>query len=418
MDPDLRKHIIALLELGIKHSERAGLTETRLSEVERNQNLSRSTMREAIKHLGAIGAVRIIGDSPERPYGIIQAFVTDAGKLYHNQLIQESRQSVEKSAPIEIRESLQAFKTDHPDPTKVGFIMMKFKETPAHDKILKTIKDTLTNCGLVGIRSDDHEYHDDLLHNVETYMHGCGFGIAVFDRIEEEEFSPNVSLEVGYMMALGKDICLLKDKNLQTLHADLLGKLYKPFDPQNTERTIPNQLLKWLSDKGLGTPPKGRPSSTEPQEPEVLICYVPEDLEYVNALEGKLLVEGHASTGGFLLSSLAEDDSSDHPQIYDISYYSSLAANSDVAVLLVSRNFLEHWTKQGLEALVSKNILYKDFFKSFIAIWLGVTVQDVQSYSPYLANRYLTDRERSISSDAGIDQVFNDIMRLARAHQT
>jgi hypothetical protein len=47
-------------------------------------------MREAIKHLGAIGAVRIIGDSPERPYGIIQAFVTDAGKMYYHQLVEES----------------------------------------------------------------------------------------------------------------------------------------------------------------------------------------------------------------------------------------------------------------------------------------------------------------------------------------
>jgi hypothetical protein len=148
------------------------------------------------------------------------------------------------------------------------------------------------------------------------------------------------------------------------------------------------------------------------------MCSVSEDDEYVGALQGKLCVEGHASTSGFPLSQLVEDDSSDHPQRYGISYYSFYVPLSDVALLLVSKNFLEHWTKHGLETLVSKNILYKDFFESFIPIWLGVTVQDVQSYSPYLANRYLTDRERSTLSDAGIDQVFNHIMRLARAHQT
>jgi hypothetical protein len=321
-------------------------------------------------------------------------------------------------APTEIQESLELFKKDHPDPSKVGFIMMKFKQTQAHNRILETTKNTLGTYGLVGVRSDDHEYHKDLFYNIQTYMHGCGFGIAVFDRIEEEGFSANVSLEVGYMMGIGKVICLLKDKNLETLHADLLGKLYKPFDPLDPEKTIPSQLLKWLFDKGLGRPPKRRRRSTEPHEPDVLMCSVSEDDEYVGALQGKLCVEGHASTSGFPLSQLVEDDSSDHPQRYGISYYSFYVPLSDVALLLVSKNFLEHWTKHGLETLVSKNILYKDFFESFIPIWLGVTVQDVQSYSPYLANRYLTDRERSTLSDAGIDQVFNHIMRLARAHQT
>jgi len=151
----------------------------------------------------------------------------------------------------EIQESLKNFRQDHSDPDKVGFIMMKFKRTTAHTKIEKAIKETLRSYGLDGVRSDDKQYHDDLLYNVLTYVHGCAFGVAVFERIEEEEFSPNVSLEVGYVMALGKDLCLLKDKNLETLHADLLGKLYKEFDPQDPEGTIPDKLSKWLSDKGI-----------------------------------------------------------------------------------------------------------------------------------------------------------------------
>ena len=80
---------------------------------------------------------------------------------------------------------------------------------------------------------------------------GCGFGVAVFERIEAEQFNPNVSLEVGYMRALSKEVCLLKDKTLTTLQTDLLGKLYRQFDPQDPERTIPNELSRWLSDKGI-----------------------------------------------------------------------------------------------------------------------------------------------------------------------
>ncbi|MGA2238114.1 MAG: polyprenyl diphosphate synthase [Candidatus Bathyarchaeia archaeon] len=251
MEADFRKHLLAILELGIKYSEDAGLTQTRLSELEHRLGLSRNTMREAIKYLGERGLARIVAEDSRLPYGITQAFVTDTGKLYYHELLDESGEKVEKTGPVEIQDSIKLFKKDHPDATRVGFIMMKFKHTFAHDIILKSVKDTLGEHGLEGVRSDDHEYHKDLFYNVETYMHGCGFGIAIYDRIEEEEFSPNVSLEVGYMMALGKHVCLLKDKNLQTLHADLLGKLYKSFDPQDPEKTIPDELSKWLYDKKI-----------------------------------------------------------------------------------------------------------------------------------------------------------------------
>lgn len=153
--------------------------------------------------------------------------------------------------PIEIQESLAHFEHDYPDPTKVGFIMMQFGETKAHDEIEKAIRSALDSHGLIGVKANDKQYHDDLLPNVLTYLYGCGFGIAVFERIEAEKFNPNVSLEVGYMFALRKPVCLLKDTTLKTLHTDLVGKLYKAFDPQDPVKTIPSQISQWLSDKGI-----------------------------------------------------------------------------------------------------------------------------------------------------------------------
>ncbi len=82
-------------------------------------------------------------------------------------------------------------------------------------------------------------------------MHGCGFGIAVFERIEKDVFNPNVSLEVGYMLGLKKPVLLLKDQTLPALQTDLAGKLYRPFDPQHPAKTIALQLEQWLEDKGL-----------------------------------------------------------------------------------------------------------------------------------------------------------------------
>lgn len=153
--------------------------------------------------------------------------------------------------PAEIRDSLGRFRQDHPDPARVAFIMMQFGETPAHNKITSAIKEALAARGIEGVRADDKRYNDDLFPNVLTYMHGCGLGVAVFERFEADETNPNVALEVGYMFAMRKPVCLLKDQTLRTLQADLVGRLYDPFNPQDPAGTIPPVVQKWLRDKEL-----------------------------------------------------------------------------------------------------------------------------------------------------------------------
>lgn len=155
----------------------------------------------------------------------------------------------EQLIPVEIRESIERFRKDHAEPT--AFIMMQFSDKPAHNAIVSAIKATLKTVGITALRADDHQYHDDVLPNVKTYMHGCAFGIAVFERIEGDVFNPNVSLEVGYMMAIGKSICYLKDKSLNRLQTDLISKLYREFDTYAIEKTLPVSLNKWLHEKGI-----------------------------------------------------------------------------------------------------------------------------------------------------------------------
>lgn len=161
------------------------------------------------------------------------------------------------SPPAEIADSLDRFREDYPDPAKAAFIMMRFASTPAHESIVNAVRDTLAPLGISALRADDRDYHDDLFPNILTYIHGCRFGIAIFERIEADDFNPNVSLEVGYMLGLRKSVCLLKDRTLKTLHTDLVGKLYRQFDPQDPEGTIPSELLKWIQDRDLApNPPK------------------------------------------------------------------------------------------------------------------------------------------------------------------
>ena len=56
---------------------------------------------------------------------------------------------------------------------------------------------------------------------------------------------------VRSLLALGKPVCLLKDRTLTSLQTDITGLLYKEFDVYKPDLSIPPQLDKWLEDKGL-----------------------------------------------------------------------------------------------------------------------------------------------------------------------
>jgi hypothetical protein len=160
-------------------------------------------------------------------------------------------EEMDMPAPPELRPFLQQFHLDHPRYDRCCFVMMRYTPSPIHNRVYTAIKSACARLGLEVLRADQKAYSDELLSNIRTYMHGCGFGISIFERITTEDFNPNVSLEVGYMMALGKPVCFLKDKYLPALHTDLVGRLYQPFDPQDPEASLPIVLEMWLRDKGI-----------------------------------------------------------------------------------------------------------------------------------------------------------------------
>jgi hypothetical protein len=162
----------------------------------------------------------------------------------------ESRMII-KAASSEIHGSLAHFRRDNADARGTAFVLMSFSHTNAHANVLKVVQGTTAEIGIRALRADGQAYHDDLFFNVLTYAYGCDFGIAVFEKLETHEFNPNVALEVGYMLALGRPVCLLKDRTLTTLQADLIGRLYLPFDVQNPGETIPPLLRNWMKDKGF-----------------------------------------------------------------------------------------------------------------------------------------------------------------------
>lgn len=219
---------------------------------QRNNRSSRaeSFLPSVRQHLGEI--IYIIEVEKDLPLSSLKAKLEASAEKYFEESIKRVSEPAKGHPvlPSEIASSVAAFSKDHPKPQKTAFIVMSFHKTAAHDAIVSTVKTTLAKHNILGLRADDKEYNDELFANVRTYMHAADFGIGVFERIMQDDFNPNVSLEVGYIMALGKDMLLLKDQTLKNLPTDLVGRLYKPFDPQRIAETLPAHIEKWLKDKG------------------------------------------------------------------------------------------------------------------------------------------------------------------------
>jgi hypothetical protein len=181
--------------------------------------------------------------------------LTQMSEQYVNSVLQaqykkEGKPLEESINNPEIASGIEKFRHDYPRGQKIAFIIMQFGKTKVHEEIIKSIKEILLKYNIVALRADDKEYMDDLFQNVKVYLYSCDFGIAIYERILTNEFNPNVSLEVGYLLGMNKNVLLLKDKTLSTLNTDLTGRLYKEFDTDNVNETVKKSLEKWLSDKG------------------------------------------------------------------------------------------------------------------------------------------------------------------------
>jgi protein-tyrosine-phosphatase len=132
------------------------------------------------------------------------------------------------------------------------FFMTRFRATDYHQEISETVQYHLESYGLEFIRADDTNWAAATLWDrVRFCIEASRSGIAVFETFDETDINPNVSLELGYMMALGRPCLLLKEKRLKALPSDLCGHLYKEFDSRDISRTIGNRTREWLQEIGV-----------------------------------------------------------------------------------------------------------------------------------------------------------------------
>lgn len=126
------------------------------------------------------------------------------------------------------------------------FVIMPFREEL--NKVYEIIKDIFASKGYSAIRADEKEFTNDLWENVRVYLECCNVAVAVFDKNDQDNYNPNVAIEVGYMLSKGNKVCLLKDKKLPKLPSDLISKMYKEYDSDDVEGTLPKQLELWIRD--------------------------------------------------------------------------------------------------------------------------------------------------------------------------
>ena len=156
-----------------------------------------------------------------------------------------------ETAPPEIRAATLMLLDEYPDFVRNCFLIMPFRDTPVHSAIQDAVRDILRGAGFNVLRADDRVYSEDVFANIQAYMHSCRFGVAVFERTLSDEFNPNVSLEVGYMLGQGKPVMLLKEQTVRQLQSDLVGRLYVNFDGMQVAESLRPGMLKWLSDRRL-----------------------------------------------------------------------------------------------------------------------------------------------------------------------
>lgn len=70
--------------------------------------------------------------------------------------------------------------------------------------------------------------------------------VAVFDKNDQDSYNPNVALEVGYMLAKKRKVCLLKDNRLAKLPTDLISKLYREYDPNDIKNSVSKEIEMWI----------------------------------------------------------------------------------------------------------------------------------------------------------------------------
>lgn len=155
-------------------------------------------------------------------------------------------------APPELLAPLRAFLTAHPFDLNV-FGMTRFpdeQDDAEPDPIAHAIETARSVCADHGLEfhlASDRMIVDDLWANVAAHMWACRYGIGFFEDRRARGINYNLTIEVGGMLVMGRRLALLRDRSIERLPTDLVGKIYKSLDLDDQDATA-ETIHVWLKD--------------------------------------------------------------------------------------------------------------------------------------------------------------------------
>ncbi len=131
------------------------------------------------------------------------------------------------------------------------FIMTKFPDgaTPASAElaaVIDTVKVAITAQGYLPRIALGQNYHRWLFDNVELFLLGCARGIAIVEDKYLPELNPNVALEWGWMVGMGRDVLFLREQSFTHARADWTGLINATFDWANAAPGISAAVTTFL----------------------------------------------------------------------------------------------------------------------------------------------------------------------------
>lgn len=133
------------------------------------------------------------------------------------------------------------------------FIMTKFPDPQSQDardvrlrEVIAAVQDAVTRCQHNPRIASANNYHNSLWDNVELHLLGCSRGVAIVEDKHSPELNPNVAMEWGWMVGMGRRVLYLVEKDFQHARADWGGLINEQFDWDGDLKEIAQAVHKFL----------------------------------------------------------------------------------------------------------------------------------------------------------------------------
>jgi len=134
------------------------------------------------------------------------------------------------------------------------FVMTKFPDgaTPESvqlSSVIDSVKAAVTARGYLPRLAMGQNYHRWLFDNVELFLLGCARGIAIVEDKYLPELNPNVALEWGWMVGMGREVLFLREQNFTHARADWSGLINATFEWTNPAPGVSAAMAAFLPQR-------------------------------------------------------------------------------------------------------------------------------------------------------------------------